>query len=308
MGADLAPRWPEVLRRQDAENDRLRSQFVPESFWSRRPSRTLRRPSGAHHRPGRARLSRHRPAPRLRRASPTPPSATASANRRARRPPSLDRPRRDCSGDSTPRRSSAPNSPALASRPNASGGSLSTGSRASCPVPPRRSARPLIAAERLSLDRQHASRSGRSAAIGRRSSGSWPIWASRSSPLPTVSTVHCEIARPVEADYRELHLLATTPPAGLRFYSGAWERSYELDSETAADAIVAHAITRVRLPRGDRTRLCRRRPRPSSKSVPARPAPGLIGAILGDRPHLVRPGLPVRCIRGRGPPRPPRPV
>jgi acyl transferase domain-containing protein len=33
MGRDLAPHWPEVLRRQHAENERLRSQFAPELFW-----------------------------------------------------------------------------------------------------------------------------------------------------------------------------------------------------------------------------------------------------------------------------------
>src|SRR5262249_27852326 len=33
MGRDLALRWPGVLRRQDAENERLRSQFLPDLFW-----------------------------------------------------------------------------------------------------------------------------------------------------------------------------------------------------------------------------------------------------------------------------------
>src|SRR5262249_45693173 len=30
--------WPEILRRQDAENDQLQRQFVPEIFWSGRPN------------------------------------------------------------------------------------------------------------------------------------------------------------------------------------------------------------------------------------------------------------------------------
>ena len=34
MGRELAARWPAVLRRQDAENQRLRSQYVAEKYWS----------------------------------------------------------------------------------------------------------------------------------------------------------------------------------------------------------------------------------------------------------------------------------
>ncbi len=34
MGRDLAVYWPEILRRQDAENDYLRSQYIPEIFWT----------------------------------------------------------------------------------------------------------------------------------------------------------------------------------------------------------------------------------------------------------------------------------
>src|SRR5439155_162022 len=33
MGRDLATQWPEVLRRQHAESELLRSQFAPDLFW-----------------------------------------------------------------------------------------------------------------------------------------------------------------------------------------------------------------------------------------------------------------------------------
>ena len=33
MGRDLSPQWPEVLRRQQAESELLRSQFAPDLFW-----------------------------------------------------------------------------------------------------------------------------------------------------------------------------------------------------------------------------------------------------------------------------------
>ena len=38
MGRDVALRWPEVLRRQDAENERLRGQYQPGYFWGDAPS------------------------------------------------------------------------------------------------------------------------------------------------------------------------------------------------------------------------------------------------------------------------------
>ena len=34
MGRKLAVQWPDVLRRQDAENERLCSQYVPQRFWN----------------------------------------------------------------------------------------------------------------------------------------------------------------------------------------------------------------------------------------------------------------------------------
>ncbi|GIW80967.1 MAG: type I polyketide synthase [Gemmatales bacterium] len=67
-------------------------------------------------------------------------------------------------------------------------------------------------------------------------------------PLMGVSTVHCEIARQVEKAYRDLHLLPTSAPAGVRFYSGAWQRSYELNRESAADAILAGAVNTLNFP------------------------------------------------------------
>ena len=34
MGRDLSAHWPDVLRRQQAENRRLRSQYAPDKFWA----------------------------------------------------------------------------------------------------------------------------------------------------------------------------------------------------------------------------------------------------------------------------------
>jgi acyl transferase domain-containing protein/3-hydroxymyristoyl/3-hydroxydecanoyl-(acyl carrier protein) dehydratase len=112
-------------------------------------------------------------------------------------------------------------------------------------------------------------------------------------PLPLVSTVHCEIARQVEAEYRELHRLETTPPPGVRFYSAGWGRSYEPDRDSAAEAIVAQAVSTVDFP------AVVRRAYDDGVRVFIEAGPGgscsrMIRAILGDRPHLARPA----CVAG----------
>ena len=40
------------------------------------------------------------------------------------------------------------------------------------------------------------------------------------------AAVHFEAARLVEKQYRDLHLLPTVAPAGIKFYSGAWKKPY----------------------------------------------------------------------------------
>ncbi|TWT44743.1 Polyketide synthase PksN [Phycisphaerae bacterium RAS1] len=56
------------------------------------------------------------------------------------------------------------------------------------------------------------------------------------------SSVHCPIVAEVEAAYRELHLLMTRPPAGVRFYSAARAEAYEVTRESAAESITAQAL------------------------------------------------------------------
>ena len=68
-------------------------------------------------------------------------------------------------------------------------------------------------------------------------------------PLRGVTTVHCDVAREVEAAYRQLHLLDTEAPANVRFYSAAWAQPYAVDSHTAADSILAQAIDGIDFPR-----------------------------------------------------------
>ncbi len=107
-------------------------------------------------------------------------------------------------------------------------------------------------------------------------------------PLPLVSTVHCEVARQVEGAYRALHLLETSPPPGVRFYSGATARAYVPDHDSAADAIVAQAVHGFDFPAviecayADGVRAF-------VEVGPGASCTRMISAILGDRPHLAHP-------------------
>ena len=112
--------------------------------------------------------------------------------------------------------------------------------------------------------------------------------------LPIVSTVHCEIGRAVESDYRALHDQPTAAPEGLLFYSGVSGRAYHPDRLLAAEAITAQATRPIDFPAvidqayaaGFRVFL---------EMGPGGSCTRLIGRILADRPHLAHSVcLPVR--------------
>ena len=67
--------------------------------------------------------------------------------------------------------------------------------------------------------------------------------------LEGVPTVHCEVARVVAEEYRDLHVLDTRAPKDVRFYSGAWGEAYEVDQDRAADSLLAQAIHGVDFPK-----------------------------------------------------------
>jgi acyl transferase domain-containing protein/3-hydroxymyristoyl/3-hydroxydecanoyl-(acyl carrier protein) dehydratase len=106
-------------------------------------------------------------------------------------------------------------------------------------------------------------------------------------PLSGVSTVHCEVVRHVETAYRELHRLPTVPPPGVRFYSAALGRVYDLNEESAADSILAHALHGFDFPAmieqayRDGVRLF-------LEMGPGASCSRMIAAILQDRTHLAR--------------------
>ncbi|WP_435019720.1 beta-ketoacyl synthase N-terminal-like domain-containing protein [Tundrisphaera sp. TA3] len=110
-------------------------------------------------------------------------------------------------------------------------------------------------------------------------------------PLPAVSTVHCPVASEVEKAYRDLHLLPVSPTPGIRFYSGAWGRSYEVTQDSAADAIVAHAVHGLDFPAVVR-RAYEDGVRAFVEIGPGGSCTRLIGEILAGRPHLAAAACP----------------
>ncbi len=66
--------------------------------------------------------------------------------------------------------------------------------------------------------------------------------------LHGVTTVHCPVVEDFKDAYRDLHLLPTRPLEGVRFYSGAWGKSYTVDRETAAAAIRDQALDTIDFP------------------------------------------------------------
>jgi acyl transferase domain-containing protein/3-hydroxymyristoyl/3-hydroxydecanoyl-(acyl carrier protein) dehydratase len=106
-------------------------------------------------------------------------------------------------------------------------------------------------------------------------------------PLQGVSTVHFPGAKLVENQYRELHLFPTHPPAGLRYYSGALGQAYIPTRESAADSITTQAIRAV-----DFSALVKRAYEDGVRVFvelgPQGSCTRMIGKILGPLPHAAR--------------------
>jgi acyl transferase domain-containing protein/3-hydroxymyristoyl/3-hydroxydecanoyl-(acyl carrier protein) dehydratase len=106
-------------------------------------------------------------------------------------------------------------------------------------------------------------------------------------PLPEASTVHCPVVREVAEAYRDLHRWPTTPPRGTRFYSSALARSFELNTDSTAEAILASALDTVDFPAVIESAY-RDGVRIFLEMGPGASCTRMIDAILGDRPHRAR--------------------
>ncbi|HAH07368.1 MAG TPA: type I polyketide synthase [Elusimicrobia bacterium] len=111
-------------------------------------------------------------------------------------------------------------------------------------------------------------------------------------PLEGVTTVHCKVAREVEDAYRALHKLPTEAPPGVRFFSGAWGRSYLVDQDTAAQAVTAQAVSGIDFP-AVVERAYQDGFRVFLEMGPRNSASRMVSRILGERPHLARSA----CVR-----------
>ncbi len=103
--------------------------------------------------------------------------------------------------------------------------------------------------------------------------------------LDGVVTVHCDVLKPVSDAYRQLHLFPTHRPEGIRFYSCALGRAYDLTSEKAASSILNQALHGF-----DFTKTIRQAYRDGVRIFlemgPYSSCTRMIGNILKDAPHL----------------------
>ncbi|WP_224982326.1 beta-ketoacyl synthase N-terminal-like domain-containing protein [Geomonas agri] len=106
-------------------------------------------------------------------------------------------------------------------------------------------------------------------------------------PLQGVTTVHCEVARQVSTAYRDLHVFNTNPPAGVTFYSGAAGSAYQVNRRSAAESILAQAVEGIDYPKvieaayGEGIRYF-------IEMGPGASCSRMIGRILNNRPHVAR--------------------
>ena len=105
--------------------------------------------------------------------------------------------------------------------------------------------------------------------------------------LQGVGTVHCELAHAVRKPYRALHHFETAAPADVEFYSCAWGRAYTPDQESAADAIEAQALGTVDFPRVIRAAYAAG-VQTFIEIGPGNSCSRMIGKILAGRPHFAR--------------------
>jgi len=106
-------------------------------------------------------------------------------------------------------------------------------------------------------------------------------------PINGVTTAHCEIVKEVEEPYRELHLFDTVQPEGVKFFSGAWGEEYALTRESAADAILAHAVDGVDFPKTIEAAYSAG-VRIFMEIGPGASCTRMINNILDQRPHMAR--------------------
>ena len=103
-----------------------------------------------------------------------------------------------------------------------------------------------------------------------------------------VSTVHCDVVEPVADAYRALHVFPVTPPADVLFYSAASAAPLDLSTDNCAQSVLDQALHGFDFVKQVEDAYAR------GVNVFVEMGPGasctrMIGEILGDRPHLATP-------------------
>ena len=118
--------------------------------------------------------------------------------------------------------------------------------------------------------------------------------AAQYHPLSGVTTVHCEVAKPVELSYRDLHIFETTPPDDVTFYSGIRGGAYEVTQDSAADSILDQALAPF-----DYTKVINSAyddgVRIFIEMGPGGSCTRMIDKILVDKPHFAK----AVCVKGQ---------
>ncbi|MCZ6783331.1 MAG: beta-ketoacyl synthase N-terminal-like domain-containing protein, partial [Proteobacteria bacterium] len=108
--------------------------------------------------------------------------------------------------------------------------------------------------------------------------------------LEGVPTVHCAVAEPVAREYHDFHLFPTTTPAGMRFYSSAAGDVYEVTRESAADSILEQALRGFDFPRLIE-RAYENGVRVFLEMGPGSSCSRMVSRILEGRPHVAQSAL-----------------
>lgn len=106
-------------------------------------------------------------------------------------------------------------------------------------------------------------------------------------PLQGVTTVHCEVAREVANAYRDLHVFDTRVNPEVTFYSGAAGTAYQVNRRSAADSILAQAIDGIDYPKVIEAAYAEG-VRYFLEMGPGGSCSRMIGRILAGRPHVAR--------------------
>lgn len=104
-------------------------------------------------------------------------------------------------------------------------------------------------------------------------------------PIKGVTSVHCEVVKPVADKYRDLHFFPADNPEQISFYSSAWGSCFEPTSESIADAILAQASDTIDFP-AVINRAYEDGVRIFIEVGPGKSCSRMINAILKNRPHL----------------------